>query len=93
MSLGWPSFYVTQEIKQRIVPLMKTTTISQFVYKGQDIDVLVNKGKISYMFEYKGGRYGNGVKVKGRTQQAVVDAAFNLLINLMETYDAVCKKG
>ncbi len=72
---------------------MKQIQISTFSYKGQDFDVLVNKNKISYIFELYGERYGNAVEVKGRKKQDIVNAAMSLLLNFIETYDAVIEKG
>jgi len=67
------------------------TQISTFTHNGQDIEVLYHKGKISYVFELKGKRYGNAVKVQGRKKLDVVNAAFALIINYLETYDAAKK--
>lgn len=62
------------------------TQISTFTHNGQDIEVLYHKGKISYVFEVKGKRYGNAVKVDGKKKLDVVNAAFALIINYLETY-------
>lgn len=64
------------------------TKISTFSYKGQDIEVLFHKGKISYVFEIAGKRYGNAVRVDGRTKLDTINAAFALIINFIETYEA-----
>ncbi len=71
--------------------MKKITTISTFTYKGQDFDVLLHKNKLSYIMEVNGERYGNAVEVQGRTKKAVADATCNLLINLIDTYDAISK--
>jgi len=70
----------------------KHIQISTFTYREQDVDVLVHKNKISYIFEMKGNRYGNAVEVKGKSRRATVDACFNLLLNFIETYEAASKK-
>lgn len=62
------------------------TRVSTFTHDGQDIEVLCAKGKISYVFEIGGRRYGNAVKIKGRKREDVVNAVFALLINYFETY-------
>ena len=62
------------------------TRISTFTHDGQDIEVLYNKGKISYVFDIGGKRYGNAVKVQGRKSQDIINAVFALLINYLETY-------
>jgi hypothetical protein len=67
--------------------------ISTFTHNGQDIEVMFHKGKISYVFEVKGHRYGNAVKVEGRSGLDYVQASFNLLINYLETKDAADKKA
>lgn len=64
------------------------TKISQFTYKEQDFDILYDKGKLSYIFEAKGKRFGNMVKLKSRSVQDIVDATFNILINFIETKEA-----
>lgn len=69
----------------------KHIQLSTLTFKGQDFDILVHKGKISYIFEKGGFRYGNAVQIKGRSHRDVVDAAFNLLINMIETYEANSK--
>ncbi len=52
---------------------------------------MFHKGKISYVFEVRGKRYGNAVKVQGRTALDYVQASFNLIINYLETKDAAEK--
>ncbi len=65
------------------------TEISQFTYKEQDVDVLFVDSKLSYIFERKGKRYGNMVKVDGRKSVEVVRASIALVMNFAETLDAV----
>jgi len=65
-----------------------TTKISQFSYKEQDIDVLFNNGKLSYIFERKGKRFGNMVKVDGRDTLSVIQACIALVLNCIETLEA-----
>lgn len=65
--------------------------ISTFTHKGQDIEVMLAKGKISYVFDYKGKHYGNSVKLEGRKTLDAVNASFALIINYLETYDKVTK--
>lgn len=67
------------------------TKISQFNYKGQDIEILMNNGKISYIFEIKGKRFGNAVKVDGRKKLDLVNAVFALLLNYLETRESAEK--
>lgn len=64
------------------------TKISTFTHNGQDIEVMYHKGKISYVFEIAGRRYGNAVAVKSTKAMDIVDASFNLLINYFETNEA-----
>ncbi len=71
--------------------MKKGTNISTFTHNGQDVDFLFHKGKISYIFEIKGKRYGNAVKIAGTTKRDIVDAAFALIINYLETYAAIKK--
>ena len=65
--------------------------VSTFTHKDQDIEVLFDRGKISYVFEIGDKRYGNAVKVDGRKRKDIVDAVFALIINYLETYEAATK--
>lgn len=67
-------------------PTKKPTNISTFTHEGQDVEVLYHKGKISYIFDIGGKRYGNAVKVEGRRALDIVNASFALIINYLETY-------
>ena len=69
------------------------TQISTFTFNGQDIDVLyVPKIKeLSYIFEHKGQRYGNAVKIEGAGVLPVMRATMCLLINYIETKEATQK--
>lgn len=71
---------------------MKQTEISTLTYKDQDFDVLVHKGKVSYIFEIGDKRYGNAVTLKGKKTKDTVVSVFALLVNLIETYDAAAKR-
>jgi len=64
----------------------KSIQLSTFTFQGQDFDVLVNKGEISYIFEINGKRYGNKLRPKSRSTRDLTDALLNLLINFMDTY-------
>ena len=66
--------------------------IHTFTHKGQDIEVMYQKGKISYVFEVRGTRYGNAVKVEGRKTLGIITAVFALLINYLETKEMADKK-
>ena len=70
----------------------KHISLSTHTLNGNDFDVLVHKGKISYIFQIGNERYGNAVKPKTRSTRDVVDASLNLLINYLETYEAATKK-
>ncbi len=51
----------------------------------------MNNGKISYIFEIKGKRFGNAVKVDGRKKLDLVNAVFALLLNYLETRESAEK--
>lgn len=68
------------------------TYISQFEYKGETLDVLYANGTISYVFEIKGKRYGNAVKAQGKSIKDIMNATAALLINYIETREAVDSK-
>lgn len=64
------------------------TRISTFTFKGQDVDILYHNGKISFIFETKGKRFGNAVKVESRKTKDIIDAVFALLLNFAETLES-----
>lgn len=68
---------------------MSKTYISQFEYKGQTVDLLYANGQISYVFEYKGQRYGNAVKSQGKSIRDVMNATAALVINYVQTVDKI----
>lgn len=82
--LGWSPYQATQAIREQSVSM--ATKISTFTHDGQDIEVLFHKGKISYVFDIDGKRYGNAVKIKSTKAMDIVDASFNLIINYLETH-------
>ena len=49
------------------------------------------KGQISFIFEYKGKRYGNAVKAAGKSIKDIMDSTMVLLINYIEQREAVMK--
>lgn len=67
------------------------TYISQFEYRGETVEVLYTKGNISYVFEYKGKRYGGAVKAEGKSIRDVMNATACLLINYIELRESVEK--
>ena len=67
------------------------TQVSTFSYKNQDIDIILNRGKLAYTFEIKGKRYGNSVKVAGKKSLDFVAASIALIINYLETREAAEK--
>lgn len=56
-------------------------------YKGQDVEIMYAKGKISYTFEVKGRRFGNAVKVGSGKYDDIINACFALIVNFIETYE------
>ncbi len=62
------------------------TTVSTFTHNEQDIEIMYHKGKISYIFEVKGRRFGNAVKVEGKKHTDFINACFALILNYHETY-------
>lgn len=71
--------------------MKKQIQISTFTHNGQDVEVLYNKGKISYVFDIGGKRFGNSVKVEGRKALDIVNASWALIINYLETYERANK--
>jgi hypothetical protein len=63
--------------------------ISTFTLKGQQVDMLYNKGKLAYTFEYEGKSYGQKVEVASRSVIDIASATFLLLENALETIEAV----
>ncbi len=65
--------------------------ISTFILKEQSIDMLYNKGKLAYTFEYGGKSYGQKVDLKSKSVIDIASATFLLLENALETIEAVKK--
>ena len=65
--------------------------ISTFTYKGIDVDVSYNNKNIAYTFEKDGNTYGGKVKLEKRGIMDIVSATFLLLLNALETHEALCK--
>lgn len=61
--------------------------ISQTVFKGQEINFLLDKGFLGYSFGYDGRNYGLKVPIKTKKRQELVDATAVLFINAIETYE------
>lgn len=68
------------------------TTISTFTHNGQDIEILLNKGTIGLVFDIAGKRYGANAKIQGTSKLDIMNACFSVIINYLETYDAVKRK-
>jgi len=66
--------------------------ISTFTHNGQDIEFMLNRGSIAYTFDIGDKRYGNKVKIAGRTKKDVVDASIALIINYLSTYEAAKRR-
>lgn len=47
------------------------------------------KGQISYVWEWKGKRYGNAVKCEGKSIRDIMNATACLLISYIEQREAV----
>ncbi len=62
------------------------TTVSTFTHNGHDIELMYHKGKISYVFEVNGRRFGNAVNVEGTKHRDFINACFALILNYHETY-------
>lgn len=66
-------------------------SVSLFEYKGTEINVIIKNGFLGYTFEKDGKTYGNKVKLEKRDTQHIASVAFLLVLNLVETYEAVQK--
>lgn len=69
------------------------TYISQFTHKGQEIELLYYRGKISYVFNWKDKRFGNAVKCDSKSIKDIMNATACLIINYLETREAVEHDG
>jgi hypothetical protein len=63
--------------------------ISQFTFKDTDVDLTYLNGWIAYTFEKNGKTYGGKVKVETKKHMDIISYAFNLALNLLETYEAL----
>ncbi len=65
--------------------------VSLFEYKGTEISVIYRNGFLGYTFEKDGKTYGNKMKVENKGIQSVASVTFLLVLNFVETYEAVQK--
>lgn len=63
--------------------------ISQFTYKDTNVDLTYNNGWIAYTFEKNHKTYGGRIKIETKKHMDLISYAFNLAINLLETYEAL----
>ena len=67
--------------------------ISTFTLKDRDIDVTLRNKKLSYTFQHGGNNYGGAVVLESTKQMDVVNATFLLLINALETIEAISNEN
>lgn len=63
--------------------------ISTFTLKERDIDVTFRNGKLAYTFQHAGKNYGGAVNLDSKKQIDIINATFLLLINALETIEAL----
>lgn len=65
------------------------TNISTFELGGKSIDMTYKSKQIAYTFDHNGQKYGNSVIVKSKKIEDVMNATFLLLVNALETLEAI----
>lgn len=63
--------------------------ISQFTFKGTEINMLYRNGYLGYTFEKDGKTYGYRVKPESRSISDISNSCFLLLTNFVDTLEAV----
>ena len=58
-----------------------------FTIKDIDVEVVFDKGLLTFGFNKEGKKYGNSVKPQSRKVQDIVAATWQLLSNAIETID------
>lgn len=67
----------------------KLQPISQFTFKDVDVNLIFRNGMIGYTFEKDGKTFGQKVRPAGRSAQEIASATFLILVNFVETLEAV----
>lgn len=65
---------------------------SQIVYKGLEINILVEPKFIGYSFHYEGNNYGSKVPLKTTKKQELLENSFALCIQAILSYEAMLNK-
>jgi hypothetical protein len=64
-------------------------TISTFTLQERDIDIVLNNNKLAWTMTHAGKNYGGAVNLTSKKQMDIVNATFLLLINALETIEAL----
>ncbi len=75
--------------KKKVVKNEDINEISQFTFKDVDVNLVFRNEMIGYTFEKDGKTYGQKVKPKDKSAQAIASATFLVLLNFVETLEAV----
>lgn len=67
--------------------------ISTFTYKDISIDITYNKGYLAYSFFYEDAPYGYKIKLEKKKIIDVASATALLVLNIIETYEALHATG
>lgn len=54
-----------------------------------DIDLMFDKGKLAYTFQYNNQNYGNAVKIESKKVSDIASACMVLFTNAMDTKSAL----
>lgn len=84
--LGGLADQLAQESASNLIIMNK---ISILTLKGQDINLLASRGQIGYSMNIKGKDYGAKFPLLSRKTQDVATAVLLLLINALETMEAL----
>ena len=65
---------------------------SQIIYKGLEINILVEPGFVGYAFHYEGNNYGSKLPIKTKKKQELLELSFALCVQAIMSYEELCKK-
>lgn len=67
--------------------------INIITYKDQDIELTLEKCKLTWLMEIKGQQFGNAVELKSKKSDELVGAVASIVSNAILTYEELMNKS
>jgi hypothetical protein len=67
--------------------------INIITYKDQDIELSLEKNKLTWLMEIKGQRFGNAVELKSKKSDELIGTVASIVSNAILTYEELIKKS